>query len=85
MLCDSAVLARGRAWQVRLSSVGGRQGGVRVCVDGVQQAPVDEGVVHKGLQHGHDAVLVHAQHPHHILAGRPAKEKKLLQGLSVDK
>ena len=37
--------------------------------------------MHEGLQHGHDAVFVHAQHPHHILAGRSAQGKTPLQGL----
>mmetsp|Transcript_10854 Transcript_10854/g.22568 ORF Transcript_10854/g.22568 Transcript_10854/m.22568 type:complete len:327 (-) Transcript_10854:940-1920(-) len=37
----------------------------------LQQPPVDQRVVHKGLQHRHHAVLVVAKHKHHLLARRP--------------
>mmetsp|Transcript_13522 Transcript_13522/g.28909 ORF Transcript_13522/g.28909 Transcript_13522/m.28909 type:complete len:454 (-) Transcript_13522:2570-3931(-) len=45
------------------------QGGLCCRLRGVQQPPVDEGVVHKGLKHGSHALLVLAQHTHHVLAG----------------
>ena len=35
-----------------------------------EEAPVDERVVHKGLEHGHDAVPVVAEHAHGRLARR---------------
>lgn len=42
-----------------------------ISISRMQQAPVDEGVVHEGLQHGHDAVLVGPQNPHHMFAREP--------------
>lgn len=44
-----------------------------ISIGGVQQAPVDEGVMHKGLQHGHDAVFVSSQNPHHMFAREPVR------------
>jgi hypothetical protein len=38
----------------------------------VKEAPVDEGVVDKGFQHCHDAILLAPQHAHHLIAGCPA-------------
>mmetsp|Transcript_17483 Transcript_17483/g.52433 ORF Transcript_17483/g.52433 Transcript_17483/m.52433 type:complete len:714 (+) Transcript_17483:377-2518(+) len=45
-------------------------GGLGAGLCGVEQTPVDEGVVHERLQHRDDAVLVTAQHPHGFLAAR---------------
>ena len=49
--------------------------GLRCSVTGVEEAPIDEGVMYKGLQHGHDAVLVGPQHAYHILARRPVQAR----------
>lgn len=43
---------------------------VKGCVlHTVHEPPVEERVVHKGLQHGHQTVLVFPQYLHHTLTG----------------
>ena len=37
----------------------------------IHQPPVEEGVVHEGLEHRHHTVLVTPQHAHHALARHP--------------
>ena len=53
--------------------------GLCCSVTRVQEAPIDEGVMDKGLQHGHDAVLVGSQHAHDILARRPVQADDTLK------